>query len=113
MPQTKTPAEGTDELDQSVELNEAASHLLAMIIPQIRLLTDELRGRPEAPDQSRGRTLSSRARGETIDVHGPLQRLLEVMPSNAPLRWNGGSTSTTCSGIGALFARKSTSTPER
>ena len=29
------------------------------------------------PDWSRGRTLSSRARGETTDSHGPLQRLLE------------------------------------
>jgi hypothetical protein len=39
-------------------------------------LTDELRGRPEAHDQSRGRTLSSRARGDTTEYHGPLQRLL-------------------------------------
>ena len=40
-------------------------------------LTDELRGRPEAPDQSRGCTLSSRARGDTTERHGPLQRLLD------------------------------------
>jgi hypothetical protein len=40
-------------------------------------LTDELRGRPEAPDQSRGRTLSFSARGETTERHGPLQRLLD------------------------------------
>jgi hypothetical protein len=34
-------------------------------------LTDQLRGRPEAPDQSRGRTISFRARGDTTDPHGP------------------------------------------
>jgi hypothetical protein len=41
-----------------------------------RTLTVKLRGRVEAPDQSRGRTLSSRARGDTTEHHGPLQRLL-------------------------------------
>jgi hypothetical protein len=30
------------------------------------------------PDWSRGRTLSSSARGDTTDAHGPLQRLLDV-----------------------------------
>ena len=39
----------------------------------------KLRGRPQAPDWSRGCTLSSRTRGDTTDVHGPLQRLLEAM----------------------------------
>ena len=39
----------------------------------------KLRGRPEAPDQSRGCTLSSRTRGDTTDFHGPLQRLLGAM----------------------------------
>jgi len=39
----------------------------------------KLRGRPEAPDQSRGRTLSSSTRGDTTDSHGTLQRLLERM----------------------------------
>jgi hypothetical protein len=29
------------------------------------------------PDGSRGRTLSPRARGDTTDSHGPLQRLLD------------------------------------
>jgi hypothetical protein len=36
----------------------------------------KLRGRPEAPDWSRGRTISSRARGDTTALHGSLQRLL-------------------------------------
>src|SRR5205807_142023 len=31
-----------------------------------------------APDQSRGRTMSSRAHGDTTELHGPLQRLLDV-----------------------------------
>src|SRR5215469_18829750 len=39
-------------------------------------LTVKLRGRPEAPDWSRGCTLSFRTRGDTTDSHGPLQRLL-------------------------------------
>ena len=43
-------------------------------------LTVKLRGRPEAPAKRRGRILSSRARGaDTQAVHGPLQRLLEVL----------------------------------
>src|SRR6516165_1370352 len=41
------------------------------------LLTVKLRGRPEAPDWSRGCTLSPRTRGDTTDAHGPLQRLLD------------------------------------
>jgi len=43
----------------------------------MRRLTVKLRGRAEAPDQSRGCTLSSRTRGDTTDSHGPLQRLLD------------------------------------
>src|ERR1700740_719357 len=42
-----------------------------------RPLTVKLSGRAEAPDWSRGRILSSCARGDTIELHGPLQRLLE------------------------------------
>src|SRR5580700_1937485 len=42
-------------------------------------LTVKLRGRTEVPDQSRGRTISSRARGDTTDSHGPLQRLLDAV----------------------------------
>jgi hypothetical protein len=42
-------------------------------------LTVKLTGRPEAPDWSRGCTLSSRTRGDTTDSHGPLQRLLGGM----------------------------------
>ena len=44
-----------------------------------RRLTVKLRGRPEAPDWSRGCTLSSHTRGDTTDSHGPLQRLLAVI----------------------------------
>ena len=43
-----------------------------------RLLTVKLRGRAEASAWRRGRTLSSSARGDTTEHHGPLQRLLEV-----------------------------------
>src|SRR5215831_2891808 len=38
-------------------------------------LTVKSRGRPEVPNWSRGCTLFSRTRGDTTDVHGPLQRL--------------------------------------
>ena len=37
----------------------------------------KLRGRASAPDWSRGCTLSSSTRGDTTELHGPLQRLLE------------------------------------
>jgi hypothetical protein len=40
-------------------------------------LTVKLRGRPEAPDWSRGCTLSFGTRGDTTEHHGPLQRLLD------------------------------------
>src|SRR5437660_11168144 len=40
-------------------------------------LTVKLRGRAQASDWSRGRTLSSRARGETTARHGTLRRLLD------------------------------------
>ena len=40
-------------------------------------LTVKLSGRTQAPDWSRGRILSFRARGDTTELHGPLQRLLE------------------------------------
>ena len=44
----------------------------------------KLRGRPEAPTKRRGRTLSSRARGAyPPTVHGPLQRLLDVISAAA------------------------------
>jgi hypothetical protein len=46
---------------------------------QQRLLTVKLSGRTQALDWSRGRILSSRARGETAEYHGPLQRLLGVV----------------------------------
>ena len=41
-------------------------------------LTVKLRGRAEAPDQSRGCTLSPSTRGDTPDFHGPLQRWLDA-----------------------------------
>jgi len=40
-------------------------------------LTVKLSGRAQALDWSRGRILSSSARGDTTDPHGPLQRLLD------------------------------------
>src|SRR5207253_988777 len=44
-------------------------------------LTVKLRGRPEAPDWSRGRTLSPGARGaKQTTHHGPLERVLEGLP---------------------------------
>ena len=43
-----------------------------------RNLTMSLSGRPKAPKQRRGRTLSSGARGAKAEAHhGPLQRLLD------------------------------------
>src|SRR5262249_2059038 len=54
--------------------------LLQGTVPPAIRLTVKLRGRPEAPDWSRGCTLSSRTRGDNTDLHGPLQRLLEVSP---------------------------------
>ena len=41
-------------------------------------LTVKLSGRTQASDRSRGRILFSRARGDTTERHGPLQRWLEV-----------------------------------
>ena len=50
-------------------------------------LTVKLRGRTEAPDQRRGRILSSSARGaKQTTPHGPLQRLLEVLSNTRILR---------------------------
>jgi hypothetical protein len=42
----------------------------------------KLRGRTQAPDQSRGRIVSSGARGDTTAHHGPLQRLLGAHSSD-------------------------------
>ena len=42
----------------------------------LRCITVKLRGWPQPPDWSRGRTISSRARGDTTERHGTLQRLL-------------------------------------
>jgi hypothetical protein len=40
----------------------------------------KLRGRAQAPDQSRGCTLSSRTRGDTTAPHGPPPMMLELTP---------------------------------
>src|SRR5205814_6603615 len=48
-------------------------------LPHQILLTVKLRGRATTPDERRGRTLSSSARGASpLTPHGPLERLLEV-----------------------------------
>jgi hypothetical protein len=44
----------------------------------------KLRGRVQAFDWSSGRILSPRARGDTTELHGPLQRLLERMMEAIP-----------------------------
>ena len=50
-------------------------------------LTVKLRGRPEAPDKRRGRTLSPGTRGaKPLTPHGPLQRLLG-RPGTARSTW--------------------------
>ena len=49
-------------------------------------LTVKLSGRTPASDRSRGRILFSRARGDTTERHGPLQRLLEVAPQGGTVR---------------------------
>jgi hypothetical protein len=38
----------------------------------------KLTGQPIRPDQRRGRTLFCRARGDTTELDGPLQRLLGI-----------------------------------
>jgi hypothetical protein len=48
-------------------------------------LTVKLSGRVQAPDWSRGRILSPRARGDSIEFHGPLQRLLEARRTAEPI----------------------------
>ena len=45
----------------------------------IRHLTVKLRGRVPGPNGSRGRTMPSRARGDTTGSHGTLERLLAGM----------------------------------
>jgi hypothetical protein len=52
-------------------------------------LTVKLRGRAQASDWSRGCTLSSRTRGDTTALHGPLQRLLGAMVRVAPAHSSG------------------------
>src|SRR5690348_2626444 len=45
---------------------------------QAALTSNEaLRARRERPNRSRGCTLSPRTRGDTTELHGPLQRLLD------------------------------------
>jgi hypothetical protein len=55
-----------------------------------RRLTVKLRGRSEAPDERRGRILSSRARDGATERHGPLQRLLDgALAATSLLQENG------------------------
>src|SRR5205823_12560934 len=64
---------------QSKRLCYSSSHtrLRSQEISWPRTLTVKLSGRAQALDWSRGRILSSSARGDTTDFHGPLQRLLD------------------------------------
>src|SRR4029077_4586035 len=59
---------------------------LIMALPTPCSLTVKLRGRAQAPKQSRGCTMSSRTRGDTTESHGPLQRWLEPQPSKESVR---------------------------
>src|SRR6267143_723356 len=56
---------------------ERSAEPIFSIAPDQVPLTVKLRGRTEAPDWSRGCTLSSRTRGDTTESHGPLQRWLD------------------------------------
>src|ERR1700687_136572 len=57
-------------------------------------LTVKLRGRAEAPDKRRGRTLSPGARGaKQTTPHGPLQRLLGV--ARGIIAWGHGAPAQT------------------
>jgi len=61
--------------------SERVGHLAP---PWAGRLTVKLRGRTTTPDERRGRTLSSRARGaEPLTPHGPLQRLLGAAAGKA------------------------------
>ena len=55
---------------------DRAPYTLAQRVPCCRL-TVKLRGRATEPDWSRGRNISPSARGDTTELHGPLQRLLD------------------------------------
>jgi hypothetical protein len=58
-----------------------------MPTPSKSNLPVKLRGRPEAPIERRGCTLSSRTRGDTADSHGPLQRLLDAHLARSPFAY--------------------------
>jgi len=63
--------------DASTAIVMRATKSLPIRLIAIGGLTVKLSGRPGAPDQRRGRTLSSGARGaKPLTPHGPLQRLL-------------------------------------
>src|SRR5579863_1134876 len=72
----------------------------------------KLSGRAEATDWSRGCTLSSRARGETTDFHGTLQRLLDGSGTDSSFGYLGSAdsfpsfspVSTACMSIARLLA---------
>src|SRR5947208_1154188 len=62
---------------------DAATKALSFL--KERHLTVKLNGHAEAPDQRRGRTMSSSAGGaQPLTPHGPLQRLLEVLAEAQP-----------------------------
>ena len=65
-----TPRAG-DEAKTAIVANAYAVRVM-------RNLTVKLRDRTEAPDWTRGCTLSSNTRGDTTGSHGPLQRLLSA-----------------------------------
>ena len=68
----------------SAVLSEGTLSIFATLNPPQRLLTVKLRGRTQAPDQSRGCTISASARGDITAPHGPLQRLLGGRTAKAP-----------------------------
>jgi hypothetical protein len=71
----------------TAEPNEAGSvNSSRRLSPLSALLTPRLSGRPEAPDWSRGCRLSSRTRGDTTELHGPLQAVVRGTAAVLPRR---------------------------
>src|ERR1700688_195505 len=74
-------------------------------VPFKERLTVKSRGRPEAPDQSGGRNLLSRASGDTTEPHGPLQRLLGGVQDRAPYWLRQGGFNEGTLGVEVVLAR--------